>query len=130
MLEKEIDKVKTISVVLIFALFGCAAEVMNGFVGKDVSQAVAQYGPPINAYDLPDGRRAFQWRIDKAMVMPTTTTFNGYGTNYGYGTAVSGSAMTTGGYMGNKACFYTLYTKGSGNRWTVVGYEPPRPGCM
>lgn len=121
---------KRLALALILIVSGCAEQVMSGFVGKDISAVVAQYGPPANAYDMPDGRRAFQWRIDKALVMPTTTTYQGYGNSYGYGTSLTGTATTTGGYMGSRACFYTLYATGSGNRWTVAAYEPPRMGCL
>lgn len=99
---------------------------MNDMVGKDVSTVVARYGPPINEYDTPDGHRAFQWRMENAVVMPTTTNYSAYGS----GSYMRGSAMTTGGYMGNEVCFYTLYTKPAGkNRWIVTGFEKPRLSC-
>ncbi len=109
----------------ILTVTGCASEIMGGMVGQDVTQVVTRYGPPINVFDLPDGRRAFQWRTDDAIVMPTTTTYNAYG----YGNMVSGSAMTTGGYLGSQTCFYTLYGKPNGKSWTIIGFEKPTLAC-
>ena len=86
---------------------------------------MAQYGPPVNACDMPDGRRAFQWRMENAVVMPTTTNYTGYG----YGNMVTGNAITTGGYMGATVCFRTLYAKGQGKQWAIVGFERPRLDC-
>lgn len=107
-------------------LAGCAEQVMDSFVGQDISAVMTQYGPPTASFDMPDGRHAFQWRMTDEVVMPMTTTYNGYG----YGNSMSGYATTTGGYMGTQVCHYTLYTKKNGKSWTVIGYEPPRIGCM
>lgn len=108
------------------SLAGCASQIMEGMIGKDVSQVVAQYGPPVNAFDTPDGRRAFQWRMENAVIMPTTTTASAYG----YGNYATGTAMTTGGYMGTEVCFYTLYTQKHGKTgWTITGFEKPRAAC-
>ena len=99
---------------------------MQNFVGKDVSQVVAQYGPPVNVYDAPDGRKAFQWQLNSAVVMPNTTTYNAYNN----GNMTTGTATTSGGYLGTNTCFYTLYAVPAGeNRWTVTGFEPPRLAC-
>ena len=98
---------------------------MGEMVGKDVSQVVAKYGPPVNVYDTPDGRRAFQWRMENSYVTPTTTNLN----VYNYGGMTTGYATTTGGYAGTEVCFYTLYATGSGKKWTVTGFEPPRAAC-
>jgi hypothetical protein len=110
---------------LLFAstiLAGCASQIMGDMVGKDVNQIVAQYGPPVNSFDLPDGRRAFQWRLDSAYVMPTTTTFTGYGN--------VATAFNSGGAIISNACYYTLYTKPNPQKsYTVVSFEPPRMDC-
>ena len=126
-------------IALALALAGCAAETMNGLVGTDITQAVASYGPPVNSFDTPDGRKAFQWRFDKTVAMPTFTSMTGYGSgsayDNGYSVNYSGtgtaSAVTTGGGMFEKRCFYTLYAQPNANRsYTVTGYEPPKMGCL
>lgn len=114
---------KGLAIVAVLALAGCATDVMESFVGKDVTAAVGQYGPPANTYDLPDGRRAFQWRMDGVAVMPTTTTYTAYGN--------VGTAFTSGGSMIATSCFYTLYgKKAPGGGYTIVGFEQPRLDCM
>lgn len=87
----------------------------------------AQYGPPANAFVAPDGRKAFQWRMEDAIIVPTTTTASGYG----FGNDATGTATTTGGYLGNQVCFYTLYAKPEpGHRMTIVGFEQPKLDCQ
>jgi hypothetical protein len=45
-----------------FALLsGCASTAMKKFVGASISEAYMSYGKPENIFDLPDGRRAFQY---------------------------------------------------------------------
>lgn len=39
----------------------CASTAMKKFVGGSVSEAYLAYGQPENVFDLPDGRRAFQF---------------------------------------------------------------------
>lgn len=101
----------------------CAEQVMNSFVGKDITEAVTSYGPPVASFDLPDGRTAFQWRIDSAFVAPTTTNI--------YGTGNMATAYTYGGGVMSKQCFYTLFAKPNPRKsFTIVGYAPPRVGCL
>jgi hypothetical protein len=108
------------------SLNACASDIMGDFVGKDITQVMAQYGPPANSFDTPDGRKAFQWRMENAIIMPTTTTLSAYG----YGNYATGTATTTGGYLGNQVCFYTLYAKPApGGHMAVVGFEPPNAMC-
>lgn len=95
---------------------------MEGLVGKDVSEVVVKYGPPINAFDMPNGQRAFQWRIEEDVFIPPTTTVSTYG---GVATAYS-----YGGGVYSNTCFYTLYAKpNSAKSYTIVGFEPPRLDC-
>lgn len=112
--------------VLAFAVAGCASQIMEGFVGKDVSEVQLQYGPPINVLDMPDGRKAFQWRQDSAMLMPTTTHYTGYQS----GNLINGSAYTSGGGLFTNTCFYTLFAKANANKsYTVVGFQKPTLDC-
>lgn len=114
---------------LLFALFlvaGCASQIMDGFVGQNVNQVMIKYGPPVNVFDVGDGRRAFQWRVDESLIIPQTTNYNAYTT----GNFTTGTAVTTGGYLGSHTCFYTLYAKqNKPNSWIVVGFEKPNLFC-
>lgn len=114
------------AIVCCASLSACASDIMGSMVGQDVTQVMAKYGPPVNSFDTPDGRKAFQWRMENSIIMPTTTTAN----VYGFGNYATGTATTTGGYLGNQVCFYTLYAQPApGGRMTVVGFEPPNAMC-
>lgn len=95
---------------------------MAGLVGKDLTEVMVQYGQPAGSFDMPDGRKAFQWRVDSSYMMPTTTTYTAYGN--------IGTAYTTGGGVVSGTCFYTLYgEKNRSNSYTITSFAPPPPGC-
>ncbi|WP_295442332.1 hypothetical protein [Sphingorhabdus sp. EL138] len=48
-------------IVAALALTGCASTAMKRYVGSSISEAYLAYGQPANVFDLPDGRRAFQF---------------------------------------------------------------------
>ncbi|HET9067061.1 MAG TPA: hypothetical protein VFN28_00355, partial [Amaricoccus sp.] len=50
---------------------------MNSYVGKDITAAMVDYGPPAASFELPDGRSAFQWRMAYGVPIPATTTYTG-----------------------------------------------------
>jgi hypothetical protein len=116
--------VRTFSAMLLFAgLAACATSPRSpadiGFktdaaVGHKIDETIAANGPPTAQWDLPDGRRAFQWQ-ESSVVARVGPPAAGNG-------AVTGAASQT-------TCFYTLYTQQDGKTWKVVGYDPPRPGC-
>lgn len=104
----------------------CASQVMENLVGKDVTEVQLQYGPPVNVLDMPDGRKAFQWRIDSTVMMPMTTSYTGVTS----GNITTGNAFTSGGGVFTTACFYTLFARpNQNNSFTVVGFQPPRLDC-
>lgn len=118
---------KFATAIVALMLTGCMTmeSQMNSFVGKDITEAIAKNGPPTNVFNMPDGRRAFQWFRNRDLIMPVTTNVaaNNYG-NYGYA-----QATTSGGYMGSTQCYYTLYARKSGNSYKVVGIEKPSFSC-
>lgn len=122
---------RSIGIAVAVLLAGCstAVSIMEGYVGEPIEKPIAQYGPPANSFDMPDGRRAFQWLFDSsgAIPMPTTTTTTAFGTG-GSATAVStGTTMMP----FSQRCFYTLYAEGSEQEgWIVSGYETPRAACQ
>lgn len=113
------------------ALTGCASQIMSGFVGQPLQQAMVKYGPPSNAFDMPDGRRAFQWAMSSTYVTPTYSTTTGNA--YGYGNSVNWQTNTqiTGGVPITSKCAYTLYGRWSdgANAWIVEGFEKPSFAC-
>lgn len=57
---------------------GCVSTHMKQFIGKDIREVIMVSGPPINAFDLPEGRRAFQYRFGGGqLVQPTVSTESG-----------------------------------------------------
>jgi len=86
----------------------------NSEVGKKIDDAIAANGPPTLQWDMPDGRRAYQWQQSSVIAR--------VGAPDGGGAVVGAASQTT--------CYYTLYTlRDPKGLWKVVGYEQPRPGC-
>lgn len=100
----------------------CASQIMEGYVGRDIAEVAVERGPPSASFDMPDGRRAFQWTYNSSFVMPTTTT----GTGYRAGNMYFANTQTTGGQVISSSCVYTLFAEQTGGRWVVVGFAPPR----
>ncbi len=113
--------VRTVSAMLMLAaLTACAAapESVTGFtsaaVGHKIDETISANGPPTAQWDLPDGRRVYQWQQASIIARVGAPTVDG---------AVTGAASQT-------TCTYTLYAVMDGKTWKVVGYEPPRAGCV
>ncbi|WBU52150.1 hypothetical protein [Paracoccus sp. SCSIO 75233] len=108
-----------------FMLAGCASQVMQGYIGKDVTEVMMDYGRPSGAIDLPDGRRAFIWQKTESMMMPATTNYSGYETG-GY---ITGMATTTGG-ISEWECVYTFIGQKNGaGSYTIVDFRKPKLEC-
>ena len=85
-------------------------------IGLKIKDAIASNGPPTSQWDMPDGRRAFQWQQYSVTARIGVSGPNG---------AVAGAAHT-----GQTTCYYTLYTrKDDKGLWTVVGYDEPSAAC-
>lgn len=83
-------------------------------IGKAIEDVVAVNGQPSRQWDMPDGRRAFQWEQSS---VTSRVGVAGRGEVSGHGSETT--------------CYYTLYSRLlNKGRWTVVGADPPRPGCL
>ena len=114
------------------SLAGCATSIMKGYVGQDIRQVVVERGPPQNAMDMGDGRRAFQWAINQSAFVPATTTQLATVNVYG-NTAIGNSTSTTyGGGTSSWTCLYTLYATWDAGRatWIVQDYQKPTISCL
>jgi len=112
--------VRTLSAILMLgALAACAAAPASwiGFksaaVGDKIDETISANGPPTAQWDLPDGRRVYQWQQSSIVAR--------VGSPAGDGAIVGAASQTT--------CTYTLYAVMDGKTWKVVGYDPPRAGC-
>lgn len=110
------------------ALTGCASTVLQSYVGKTIADAMLDYGPPANAFDMGDGRRAFTWIRRSGFVIP--------GSSFTTGDVRGGffSATTIGSpaMMGTSECAYSVFAVRDGTAdtptsWKIVGYQPPKP---
>jgi hypothetical protein len=114
------------------ALGGCATGVtMRSYVGHNVTDATLDYGAPVNAFDMPDGSRAFQWRLDFEHVPPTYANTSGPVTRYGDMTWTSTHTAIYGGQPLIDKCVYTLFAVWDDSRhgWTVRGFRRPNILC-
>lgn len=112
-------------------LAGCASQIMQGYVGKDVREVMLDYGPPANAFDMGDGRRAFQWVQNSSYTTPTYANTTATATPAGYTTWVNSNTQITGGQTINSQCIYTLFARwdDTADGWTVVGFRKPSLMC-
>lgn len=110
---------------------GCASHIMKSYIGKDVREVMIDYGPPANAFDMGDGRRAFQWVIDNSYTTPVTATTASNVNTYGPTSWVQSNTTITGGQTINSKCIYTLFGRWNENLkgWFVTDFRKPNLMC-
>lgn len=116
---------KRLIVFMALALTACASDIMQGYVGRDVTAVIATYGQPYRQFDLPDGRVAYQWRIVEFSARPHET----YYYEETSGRRVTGQISRYDGYLAPETCYYTFYTAVSGSSARIVGFERPSFDC-
>ncbi len=112
---------------VIALLSACASQIMENYVGKSITEPMLDYGRPESVFDLPDGRRAFQWVMRSSGVLPMSTPSES--TIYGTGGWASVTTTSTTYLPYSQTCAYTLIAKPVGNDWIVDGFRKPRLGC-
>lgn len=115
-------------------LTGCATEIMQGYVGRPVEAAMARYGRPDDTFDLPDGRRAFQWIEVETSTSPgyaVTRTRRERGDDGGHRPSRTTRTEYTPPSETANRCVYTLYGRRDPQTsgWVVDGFAPPALGC-
>lgn len=120
-----------LAVSLAIFISGCASTIMQSYVQQDVRVVMLDYGPPENAFDMPDGTRAFQWIMRKSGSTPATVHTTG--TIYGSGPSAwfSTNSTITGGRTIDSKCVYTLFARWSevAKGWTVESFHKPKFMC-
>jgi hypothetical protein len=121
---------KVLILAAVLMIGGCATQVMQGYIGRPVQSAMASYGPPDVVFEMPDGRRAFQWVMTSSGVTPRQS----YGQANIYAppgafAQVNTQTMTFGGNPYSMTCRYTMYATWNGSAWIFDSYEPPAFGC-
>ncbi len=140
-------RIITISALLILSLTGCASQIMQSYVGKDIREIILDYGHPSNAMDMGDGRRAFQWVIGKSYVTPVSVNTNGTVNTHGTGNMnaigntlthtynktswVNSNTTISGGQLINSKCVYTLFARWNKdfNSWHITDFRKPKLMC-
>lgn len=117
------------AILLALLLSGCASSSMQAFVGQPLQVAMVKHGPPSNAFDMPDGTRAFQWVIGRSYTPPVTVQNSG--SAYPIGRSVNWYQQTriTGGQPIYGECTYTMFAKWNDSAWVFTGYQKPRWNC-
>lgn len=111
--------------VLSLALAACASTAMNKYVGGSVSEAYMSYGQPEAVFDLPDGRRAFQFYWGGAKgVAPANVQTNIQPTGLG-GYQVTTTGTPAMAYE-TKGCLVTLIARPVSNDFIVEEYRVPQ----
>jgi hypothetical protein len=123
---------KRLAVVVLVAVaaIGCASTHMKQYLGKDIREVVLDSGPPINAFDMSDGTRAFQFRWGGGTyVIPQTTTTTGSVTAVGNSAWFQSQSIATGGgVVTSEGCVITYLARWDQQRqsWIVSNYRYPK----
>jgi hypothetical protein len=109
-----------ISIAFISIFTACTTQAtmnsLNGeYKGKHIDKFIINNGVPYKKYRLNSGGYVYKWSSSvKSFSMPTTTTYNGNASAYGYGNSAygsySGNAVTYGGGSISLGCVLQLYT--------------------
>jgi hypothetical protein len=109
---------------------GCVSTHMKKFVGQDVRYVQVEDGAPIHVFDLPDGKRAFQFLWGGGTyVVPKTTTSQGNAQLIGDEAYYTERKIESGGVIvNNPGCTITYITKWDAERkgWIVAEISYPK----
>ncbi|TWX63190.1 hypothetical protein [Colwellia sp. C1TZA3] len=117
-------------IIIVALLIGCASSHMKQYLNKDVREVAIDNGPPMNAFDMGDGRRVFQWRWGGGTyVIPETNNLSGNVTVSGNTAWYSATTIKTGGgtvsSMGCVLSYFAFWDKEK-NAWVVKDYRVPK----
>jgi hypothetical protein len=116
---------------LALSLAGCATDIMRGYVGRTPQDLMARYGPPNNVFDMPDGRRAYQWlQISESTSAGSEETRTRWVERHdGRRERVTATQINP-PTSERKKCYYTMYAhRDAGGAWIFDSFEQPEFGC-
>ncbi len=122
-------------IVAFLTLTGCASQIMQAYVGQPIQTVMLDYGPPANAFDMPDKTRVFQWMMNQSYTTPIYVNTYGSATAMGTGNIANGwmnsNSTITGGQTFTSTCVYSLFTKWNKKEstWYVTGFKKPDLSC-
>lgn len=121
---------KTILLLAFLGLQGCYSKHMKAFIGRDIRYVVVSDGQSENAMDMPDGQRAFQFRVGGgAVAVPTRTTTNGDIQLVGNSIYYSQQKLeTAGGIVRLPGCLVTYFARWDAAQkgWIVTSISYPK----
>lgn len=110
-------------------LAGCAPPVLDQYMGRPIVDPMLDFGRPDEVFDLPDGRRAFQWQVLREGRRPSPRPVIGVGIGIGHGGWGHVTTVGTSYETFTRSCLYTLIGTRRGDDWIVTGQRKPAPGC-
>ncbi len=133
--RKTVGKKLVAGLAMALLLGGCATpgEQFKRYAGQDVREVMLDYGKPDNAFDMPDGQRAFQWVINRSYTTPTqVVTTRTPRSRENPDDWVSSNTTIFGGELVESTCLYTLLASWDEGRqrWLVSRERSPRVSCQ
>ncbi|WP_100657440.1 hypothetical protein [Alteromonas flava] len=118
-------------VFLVLGLTGCMSNTLQSYVGKDIREVMVEMGPPDNAFDISDSRRAFQWVQNREYSEPVTITTTEAKTKGKHVDWVSSVSTISGGRTVSAPCHYTVFARWNGpsSAWIVDDFKRPSIEC-
>ena len=113
-------------------LAGCMANQFSQYAGQDIREVMIDYGEPVNAFDMPDGTRAFQWVLNNSYQTPTEiVSHRNLDDQNDPDSWVFDRTTIFGGERVESSCLYTLRARwdGSIDGWRVIEVEPASMTC-
>ncbi|MBW8743281.1 MAG: hypothetical protein JF628_02845 [Sphingomonas sp.] len=120
-----------IALALIFGLTGCATDIMRGYIGRTPQDVMARYGRPDNVFDMPDGRRAYQWlQISKSTSAGSEESRTRWVERRDGRRERVTTTQVNPPVSETKKCFYTMYAhRGPAGDWIFDSFKEPEFGC-
>jgi hypothetical protein len=113
-----------------FLLSACVSTHMKKYIGKDVRYIAVDSGQPVHVFDMPDGKRAFQYYWGGGTYeVPKTTTTDGRVQLVGDSAYYSERKVETGGMIiSSPGCLITYFAEWNptSKGWVVVDISYPR----
>jgi hypothetical protein len=119
---------------LITTLFvgGCVSDRFQNYGGQSIKDVMVDYGPPVNAFDMESGVRAFQWTMNSSYTTPTYINRQRMLLDKeDRNSWTSTNETISGGDYVESSCLYTLFAIWSELRkgWIVSTQRPYRVTC-
>jgi hypothetical protein len=110
--------------VITVAAAACVSTEMRSLIGSPIQEAEIAYGAPVHVIDMPDGRKAYQFRYGGGpVVLPgqSSTTATAIGS-----TVVANTVSSPAAILETKGCLLTFIAAASSSAWIIEDIRVPR----